>query len=69
MTFQAGLQDTPMGNTRARYLLAASYIPPPSRTSMQRASNIVGQATVQLNEMDMADNGPSSSDSSKHDRK
>jgi len=55
MMFQAGLQDTPMGNTRARYLLAATDIPPPSKTSMQRASNIVGKATVELNEIDMID--------------
>jgi hypothetical protein len=55
MMFQAGLQDTPMGNSRARYLLAATDIPPPSRTSMRRASNTVGKATVQLNEMDMTD--------------
>ena len=44
LMFQAGLQDTPMGNTRARYLLTATDIPPPSTSSMQRASNIVGKA-------------------------
>jgi len=52
--FQAGLQDTPIGNTRARYLIAATDIPPPSRSSMQRASNKVGKATVELNETDMS---------------
>jgi hypothetical protein len=55
MMFQAGPQDTPMGNTRARYLLAVTDIPPPSKTSMQRVSNIVGKATVELNEIDMID--------------
>lgn len=55
LMFQAGLQDTPIGNTRARYLIAATDIPPPSRSSMQKASYKVGKATVQLNESDMAD--------------
>ena len=55
LTFQAGLQDTPMGNTRARYLLASADVPPPSRSSMQRTSNIVGKATVTMNQSDMND--------------
>jgi len=54
-SFQAGLQDTPMGNTRARYLLAATDIPPPARSAMQRASNVVGMMTKHLNEKDMQD--------------
>lgn len=54
-TFQAGLQDTPMGNSKARYLLAAADIPPPSRSAMQKTSNLVGKATKQLNMEDMKD--------------
>lgn len=53
--FQAGLQDTPIGNTRASYLLAATDIVPPSRSCMYRTANIVGKATIELNERDMAD--------------
>ena len=32
-SFQARLQDTPMGNPRSRYLLAANDIPPPARSA------------------------------------
>jgi hypothetical protein len=49
-----GLQDTPMGNTRCRLLLASMDIPPPARSGMQQKSNRVGQAIHQLNESDMA---------------
>lgn len=52
--FHAGMQDTPIGISRARYLLAATDIPPPCKTSMNRTANIVGKATIELNERDMA---------------
>jgi hypothetical protein len=55
LTFQAGLQDSPVGNTRARLILASANIPPPSRSSMQRTANSVGTATQQLNDKDMTE--------------
>lgn len=48
-----GLQDTPVGNTRARLLMANMNIPPPTKTSMQRLSNIVSDNVTQLNKGDM----------------
>jgi hypothetical protein len=48
------LQDTPMGNTKCRYLLANMDVPPPSRTSMQRTSNRVSKAIKTLNDRDMS---------------
>lgn len=50
-----GLQDTPMGNTRCRTLLATMDVPPPARSSMQRTSNQVGEAVTQLNKQDMGE--------------
>lgn len=50
-----GLQDTPLGNTRCRSLLAAMDVPPPARSSMQITSNRVGKVVTQLNEQDMSD--------------
>ena len=50
-----GLQDTPMGNSRCRYLLATMDIPPPTRKSMQRTSDRVSTAVKQLNDDDMAE--------------
>ena len=47
-----GLQDTPMGNTRCRLLLANLDIPPPA---MQRRSDAAGQAVTELNKQDMAE--------------
>ena len=52
---QVGLQDSPIGNTRARMLIAATNTPPPSLSAMQRLSNNVGQATCTLNDSDMRD--------------
>lgn len=49
-----GLQDTPLGNTRARYLLASMDVPPPSRSCMQKKSNLCGEAVKQLNDRDMS---------------
>ena len=51
---QVGLQDTTMGNTKARLVLAATGTPPPARSTMQETANKVGQATVNLNNEDMA---------------
>ena len=42
------LQDTPMGSTRCRLLLANLDIPPPARSSMQRRSDAAGQAVTEL---------------------
>ncbi|XP_071117093.1 uncharacterized protein [Haliotis cracherodii] len=50
-----GLQDTPIGNTRARLLMANMDIPPPCRSSMQRTSNKVAIAVTELNTQDMAE--------------
>ena len=49
------LQDTPMGSTRCRLLLANLDIPPPARSSMQRRSDAAGQAVTELNKQDMAE--------------
>jgi hypothetical protein len=46
---QIGLQDSPIGNTRARMLVASTNTPPPARSAMQRLSNSVGMATKMLN--------------------
>ena len=50
-----GLQDTPMGNSRCRTLLASMNIPPPSRSAMQATSNLVGETVTKLNKRDMAE--------------
>ncbi len=50
-----GLQDTPMGNTRARLLLACMDIPPPCLSAMQKSANKVSRQVVSLNEQDMRD--------------
>ena len=50
-----GLQDTPIGNTRARLLMANMDIPPPARSSMQRTSNKVAKEVTELNTRDMAE--------------
>ncbi len=50
-----GLQDTPVGNTRARLLMANMDIPPPCRSSMQRTSYRVSRAVTELNNRDMAE--------------
>lgn len=51
---QVGLQDCPVGNAKARYLLAASHIPCPSKTAMQKMSNKVSKDIVKLNIDDMS---------------
>lgn len=50
---QVGLQDSPIGNTRARMLIASTNTPPPALNSMQRLSNAVGTAINSLNTDDM----------------
>ena len=50
---QIGLQDTPLGNSKARYLLAACHIPPPSSNSMQLMANKVSDKITDLNTHDM----------------
>jgi len=50
---QIGLQDTPMGYSKTRYLLAACHIPPPSRNSMQLMANKVSDQIEDLNKQDM----------------
>ena len=50
---QVGLQDSPIGNTKARMLLASTNTPPPSRSGMQRLSNSVGKTITHLNRDDM----------------
>jgi hypothetical protein len=55
LMFQSGLQDTPIGNTSARLIIASADIPPPAKSSMQKTANKVGAATVTLNDADMTD--------------
>ena len=50
---QVGLQDSPIGNTKARMLIASTNTPPPALSSMQRLSNTVGTVTNILNTADM----------------
>ena len=52
---QVGLQDSPIGNTKARMLIAATNTPPPARSSMQTLSNSVGEAITDLNNKDMSE--------------
>ena len=42
-----GLQDSTMGNTKLRHILATTNTPPPSRSGMQRTSNRVATITYQ----------------------
>ncbi|KAL5018802.1 hypothetical protein ScPMuIL_004524, partial [Solemya velum] len=49
-----GLQDTPVGNTRARLMLANMDAPPPARSSMQITSSIVSEKVTELNKKDMS---------------
>lgn len=50
---QVGLQDSPIGNTKIRSILASTNTPPPSRSGMQKLSNKVSTAISNLNERDM----------------
>lgn len=51
---QVGLQDSAIGSTKARVLLAAMDTPPPTRTAMRKMSNRVAAATSTLNKEDMS---------------
>ena len=55
VSFGVGLQDTPIGNKRARLLLASMNTSPPSKSAMQKTANKVGKAIVAINEKDMAE--------------
>ena len=48
-----GLQDMPIGNTKARLLIASMNVPPPAIQSMQTTSNKISKATTELNQRDM----------------
>lgn len=52
---QVGLQDSPIGNTRLRSILASTNTPPPCRNAMQKMSNTVGAVTATVATDDMAD--------------
>lgn len=53
LALQVGLQDCPVGNTRARLLFTSVDVPPPCRSTMQRTANTVGSKVTQLNRADM----------------
>jgi hypothetical protein len=50
---QIGLQESMIGNTKARVILASTNTPPPGRTPMQRKANKVGDITTKLNQEDL----------------
>ena len=50
---QAGLLDTPIGNTRMRMLLTSMNIPPPARSAMNKTANKVSELVIQTNTQDM----------------
>lgn len=52
--WQVGLQETPMGNTKARLLLAAANIPPPSRTTMNKMAAKVSKLTSAAIEQELS---------------
>ena len=47
VAIHVGLQDTTMGNTKLRHILATANTPPPCRSGMQRKSNRVATITSQ----------------------
>lgn len=51
--WQVGLQETPMGNTKSRLLLAAANIPPPSRSGMNKRAKKVSNLTSAAIEQDL----------------
>ena len=51
--FQCGLQETPLGITGARKLLATTGTVPPSKSTMQRTANKVSEITVELTKEDL----------------
>ena len=52
--WQVGLQETTMGNTKARVLLAAANVPPPSKKSMDRSAVKVSTLTSAAIEQDLS---------------
>ena len=52
---QIALQDTPIGNTRARMLIACTNTPPPALSGMNRLATRVSSSVEQLNKRDMRD--------------
>lgn len=50
---QVALQDTPIGNHKATYILNMMGIPTPCASSMTKQANAVGEETVKLNVADM----------------
>jgi len=53
LALQVGLQDTPMGNTRARLLFTSMDVPAPARSGMHRTACTVGDKIKELNTDDM----------------
>lgn len=53
--WQVGLQETPMGNSKSRVLLAAANVPPPSRKSMNQAAAKVSALTSAAIERDLCE--------------
>ena len=53
--FQQSLQEVPIGPSSSRRLLATMDIPHPSRSSMQRTANKIGESMVELNKRDMSE--------------
>ncbi|CAC5406593.1 unnamed protein product [Mytilus coruscus] len=52
--FVSALQETPMGIKRRRFLMAAGLnIPPPTKRTLQRHSNVVANEIKELNDNDM----------------
>ena len=50
---QVALQDTPIGNHKATYILNMMGIPTPCQSSMTRQANAIGEETVIMNTADM----------------
>lgn len=51
--FQIGLQECPMGNTKARVLLTSSNIPPPCASALHKASKKAAKSTIATAERDL----------------
>lgn len=51
--FQIGLQECPMGNTKARVLLTSSNIPPPCASSLHKASKKAAKSTTATVQKDL----------------
>lgn len=50
---QVGLQDSAIGNTKARLIIASTNTPPPALSGMQKLSSSVGRVTNAVNAQDM----------------